>query len=406
MHETQVGKRLPASKSEARKSYMSFSSKDKFKALAIVNIFETSKPFGDFAACVVLNDGAGVSYGINQFTHRSGSLLAVVNRYLQNGGRRGIAVFEENLALLSTNSTIAIQTLAANEQFKKALRAAAVSSEMKAAQEQIAFERYLQPAIGACEGSNFVLPLSLAVIYDSMTHGSWEKIRDRVKLRSGEKAWITDYVRQRDAWLKSIPRLKVTSYRTKFFMQQIAVGQWYLELPLTVHGIKLTDKIFKVSAVGHFENSAVSTKIQPQSATTTRDLKPPKGGTPNALPTAAQPPIIQNDPTSDEDCLDKIQKKVNKVAAKYDQVENIVETVITRKDAAKSLWTTVAGTLWQIVWAVGTFAVGLPKEVWLVVAVIVAILTLFYLYRQIVLGKLRERVEFTFQRADVGKKEN
>jgi hypothetical protein len=38
------------------------------KALAIVNIFETGKPFGEFAAVAVLNDGAGISYGISQFT--------------------------------------------------------------------------------------------------------------------------------------------------------------------------------------------------------------------------------------------------------------------------------------------------------------------------------------------------
>ena len=68
---------------------MSFSEKDKLKALAIVHIFETSKAFGDYGACVVLNDGAGVSYGINQFTHRSGSLLEVITAYFRNGGTVG-----------------------------------------------------------------------------------------------------------------------------------------------------------------------------------------------------------------------------------------------------------------------------------------------------------------------------
>ncbi len=44
---------------------MTFTEIDKLKAVAIVNIFETSRPFGDYAAYAVLNDGAGVSYGIN-----------------------------------------------------------------------------------------------------------------------------------------------------------------------------------------------------------------------------------------------------------------------------------------------------------------------------------------------------
>src|SRR5687768_4871313 len=52
------------------------------KAMAIVSIFETGKPRGNYATVAVLNDGAGISYGIKQFTHRSGSLLQVIEKYL------------------------------------------------------------------------------------------------------------------------------------------------------------------------------------------------------------------------------------------------------------------------------------------------------------------------------------
>ena len=102
---------------------MSFSEKDKLKALAIVHIFETSKAFGDYGACVVLNDGAGVSYGINQFTHRSGSLLEVVTAYFRNGGTVGRAAIEEALPLLRQKGPGAIGELAGNARFKKALKA-------------------------------------------------------------------------------------------------------------------------------------------------------------------------------------------------------------------------------------------------------------------------------------------
>lgn len=54
---------------------MTYTENDKLKALGIVNIFETSQPFGDYAACVVLNDGAGVSYGIDQLSARFFSSL-------------------------------------------------------------------------------------------------------------------------------------------------------------------------------------------------------------------------------------------------------------------------------------------------------------------------------------------
>ena len=67
-----------------------------------------------------------------------------------------------------------------------------------------------------------------------------------------------------------------------------------------------------------------------------------------------------------------------------------VTGVVTRTDRAKSLWTTVGGTIWQAAWAVFGFLVGLPREVWIVVAVIAAVLMLAYLYRQIVLGRIRE----------------
>ena len=79
---------------------MTFTEQDKLKALAIVSIFETSKPFGSYAACVVLNDGAGVSYGIAQFTHRSGSLWEVVDRYLNAGGQIGREVLAAAIPLL------------------------------------------------------------------------------------------------------------------------------------------------------------------------------------------------------------------------------------------------------------------------------------------------------------------
>src|SRR5207244_10913396 len=150
---------------------MTFTENDKLKALAIVHVFETSKPFGDYAACVVINDGVGVSYGINQFTHRSGSLLAVVEAYLARVGKIGAAAIGQNLPLLRQRTATAIARLAATDIFKKALKAAAVTREMKEAQNEVAFARYLKPAIDICATHEFVLPLSLSVVYDSITHG-------------------------------------------------------------------------------------------------------------------------------------------------------------------------------------------------------------------------------------------
>ena len=65
----------------------------------------------------------------------------------------------------------------------------------------------------------------------------------------------------------------------------------------------------------------------------------------------------------------------------------IATTVTSRNDATKSLWTTVIGSLTQTFWALFGLVVGVPREVWLVVAIIAAALMLLYLYRKITLAK-------------------
>jgi len=328
---------------------MTFSKTDKLKALAIVHLFETSRPFGNYAACVVLNDGAGISYGINQFTHRSGSLLNVVERYLKNGGRVGAAVLNSRIADLRDNSRASILRLSDDAGFKNALKAAAVTREMRSAQIAAADQLYLRPAIEICERFGFTLPLSLAVVYDSIVHGSFHRVARTVTAdEADEKAWITAYVRRRDQWLLSYTRLAPTRYRTRFFLSQIGISNWELTLPVSVHGVRLT---------------AVDDDVR------------------ESEPAPAEP-----DPTAASTAGDVLRR----AEAGFDRVESTVNGIATRADAAKSLWTTVGGTLWQAVWAVFGVVAGLPREVWITVAVIAALLMLIYLYRQIALGKLRE----------------
>ncbi len=304
---------------------MSFSEQDKLRALAIVNIFETSKAFGDYAACVVLDDGAGVSYGINQFTHRSGSLEAVVAEYLNAGGVVGREILSSRLADLRRRTTVSINKLSSDEGFKKALRAAAVTREMKESQAEVAFERYLRPAIDICVSLGFVLPLSLAVVYDSVTHGSWERIAAKVSRDLDEKDWISEYIRKRHFWLSHITRLKATSYRTKFFLDQIATANWQLDRPMNVHGVRLLPAMF-AGADGLAAATATQTSDSSNTPHSSADNDPPE--------THLQPPIL----TTAEDA--------------FDRVDEIVAGVATRTDRAKSLWTTVIGTLWQTAWAV------------------------------------------------------
>lgn len=354
---------------------MTFSTEDRLKALAIVNVFETSRPFGDYAACVVLNDGAGVSYGINQFTHRSGSLAAVVKKYLSDGGQTGKETLVATLATLNKNSKTAIAKLASDEAFKKALRAAAVTVGMKNAQNATAFDLYLRPALEICERRGFTLPLSLAVVYDSITHGSWDSIAAKVRRNAGtharmnaehEKLWITEYVRTRHAWLTRTSRLKATTYRTRFFLDQIAAGNWQLRIPLNVHGVRLTAEMFSSQIAETNERLEESPRT-------------------DALNAAEEALGILPSPS----------RAFDAAAAGFDRLDGVVSGVMARSDRAKSLWTTIGGTLWQAAWAVFGFFAGLPREVWIVVAVIAGLFTLLFLYRQIVLGKVREQATAT-----------
>lgn len=382
-------------------TFYEFSKTDTAKAEAIVRIFETSKPFGDYAAVAILNDGAGISYGISQFTHRAGSLLAVVEQYFRNGGQVARQVIDESVPMLRKSTKRAIETLAENERFKKALKAAAITREMRGAQEHVAFEMYLKPAIRACEGSGFGHSLSLAVVYDSMIHGSWEKIRDRVRIASNrvgqpdEKKWITEYVRKRDAWLAANPRLAATRYRTRFFLNQVAISNWGLRLPIKVQGVTLTDSMI-AEAILH------QPSLCPHSTADTHpDDQPNSSHTSHPLPRVA-PADRPIEAESGASYLDRIQERVDAIAGKYDQVEEIVTTVIRRRDAAKSLWTTVAGAVSQAAWALFGLVAGVPREVWLVVALIAAALMLAYIYRQIELGKIREKsLEFRFPNSEL-----
>lgn len=438
---------------------MTFTETDKLKALAIVHIFETSRAFGDYAACAVLNDGAGVSYGINQFTHRSGSLLDVVKTYLEKGGQVGRAAIEESLPLLKQKGAAAIGELSGNQRFKKALKAAAVTREMRESQHEVADKRYLRPAIDAAEGSGFVLPLTLAVIYDSINHGSYARIRDRVKISRRnytsdiefEKAWVYSYVKNRDAWLESVPRLAVTDYRTDFFLAQIARGNWNLELPVNVHGVKLEQVSSRQSAVSsegaqildpdagatanrksQIENRKSILAVGPENTPTDDPSHLPENspislpGSPENVHTSAQPPDEFREERSDGETrgdgdaeiltstgsaesvppaaagglseasqagglLGQAQDIYETAAGKFDRVSDVVSGIGQRKDAAKSMWTTIGSTVWQPVWAVIAFIIGLPREVWLTVAVIAGAFMLYYLYRQISLGKIREK---------------
>ncbi|KXK03771.1 MAG: Chitosanase precursor [Acidobacteria bacterium OLB17] len=216
-----------------------FNEIEREKALAIVRIFETGRVKPDYRALAVLNDGAGVSYGMFQFTHRSGALCDVVERYLKAAGAAGRDLLESRMPLLARTTPRAVEKLADDREFHAALRTAAGTAEMRAAQHQVAHVRYIAPALRICDEFGFVTPLALAAVLDGIVHGSFARFARLAKGRS-ERVRVSDYLRRRDAWLRGSVRLRATAYRTSFFLREAARGNWQLELPLTVNGHRLT----------------------------------------------------------------------------------------------------------------------------------------------------------------------
>jgi hypothetical protein len=219
-----------------------YSERDKQGARTIVSIFETGKKFGNPAAVAVLKDGAGISYGMHQATHKSGSLLAIVQEYCDRGGQLAAAL-SQFIPQLKLKDQASVDKLAANAKAKQLLADAGKEALMRGVQEDIFDKLYLNPAVAACDGSNFVEALSLAVIYDSHIQGGFAKVRDRVPAGLDERAWIARYVDEREKWLagSAKPIVRKTVYRPQELRTLIAADNWSLATPFKVRGITIEE---------------------------------------------------------------------------------------------------------------------------------------------------------------------
>ncbi len=108
------------------------------------------------------------------------------------------------------------------------------------------FDRvYWAPAAKTASDFKFAAPLSVAIIYDSLIHGSWSAMRDRTIARHGtatsigEKKWVAAYVSERRKWLASHTNtlLQRTVYRMDAFNALINSGNWSLGIPMSVCGV-------------------------------------------------------------------------------------------------------------------------------------------------------------------------
>lgn len=230
-------------------------------AQAIVNIFETGVPLGDYSqVTVIAGDTGHLTYGRSQTTLGSGNLHALLARYCATVGARFAARLAPALPRLAARDL----TLDHDGKLHNLLRAAADDRTMREVQDVFFDETYWQPAVRSAARLGIASPLGVAVVYDSHVHGSWGRIRDATDAQigsvaaAGEPAWIAAFVRERRGWLAGHARadLRATVYRMDAFQRLIEQGYWGLELPLVVHGQEISAATLAGAPSGCYEGPA------------------------------------------------------------------------------------------------------------------------------------------------------
>ncbi len=215
-------------------------------AHAVVNIFETGSPYGDYGKVTLLaGDSGHLTYGRSQTTLASGNLYLLVKAYCEEPS----AEFGEELSGYLTRLEEIDLSLDRDTRFRQLLREAGQDPVMHAVQDGFFDRVYWNPACHAAGSSGIECELGVTVVYDSFIHGSWHHVKNLTDQEAGELAaigetrWIAEYVAVRRNWLATHPNslLHRTVYRMDSFRQIISTGNWTLELPFVVRGV-LIDK--------------------------------------------------------------------------------------------------------------------------------------------------------------------
>ncbi len=224
-----------------------FTELQKKTAQAIVNIFETGKPIGDYGSVTVLKGDTGhLTYGKSQTTLSSGNLALLIHAYCNAGGE-----FSEALKpFLSAFDRRDIK-LDTNEKVKSLLRQAGNDPVMHKTQDEFFDRIYWTPALISADSIGISKPLGVTVVYDSKIHGSFERTKNMTNEQYGgaegigEENWIKAYVETRRQWLAnhSNALLHKTVYRMDTFLELIEENKWDLPLPLNIRNVLITEEI-------------------------------------------------------------------------------------------------------------------------------------------------------------------
>jgi chitosanase len=215
-------------------------------AQAIVNVFETGSVAGRYDSLTLLAGDAGhLTYGRSQTTLGSGNLYLLLKAYCEAADAQYASVL---LPFLPRFQQMDL-TLDTDMALRGILREAGNDPVMRSQQDAFFDRAYFAPSNKAAVAASLQTALSQAVTYDSFIQGGWPRVSGKVNVALGtvqgavtEQQWIGSYVQARKAWLASLKDpLPKTVYRMDSFQQLITDGNWELTLPMTVHGVQITD---------------------------------------------------------------------------------------------------------------------------------------------------------------------
>jgi chitosanase len=214
-------------------------------AQAIVNIFETGRVHGDYAAVTFYPEDPGhLTYGRAQTTLASGNLYLLIKTYCDAPHADFASRLRAYLAALAQRDT----SLDHNNDFRHCLSKAGEDPVMHDVQDRFFDRVYWEPSEAAAKALGIETALGTSVVYDSYVHGSWKKIKEITNAGGlpsggGEHDWVARYVKTRREWLAKHDNslLRRTVYRIDAFQQLIDEKKWDLALPLRVREVEITE---------------------------------------------------------------------------------------------------------------------------------------------------------------------
>ena len=219
-------------------------------AQAIVNIFETSEPQGDYGKVTVMKGDSGhLTYGRSQTTLTSGNLYLLIKAYCEAPDADFADNLEHYLSRLLRKDT----TLDSDTALRTLLTKAGDDPVMQEVQDQFFDRVYWEPRVIAAENLGMTTALGIAVVYDSIVHGSWRAMRDKTLTdygtvkQLGERNWIAQYIGVRRQWLTTHKTvlLRKTVYRMDALFDLIQINNWDLSMPFYVRGIRVDEGALK-----------------------------------------------------------------------------------------------------------------------------------------------------------------